>query len=515
MTSLHLGMLGPMAEKVPRLLAGLDIRTFKLAPTDGFLIARIDGKRGPKELARETGLPDFSVASALEKLEKLGVIEIVDPNAPPRMAAPPPEPPRQRTVSQFEDGLLAPKYDPSELDEPADLLREQKKRVLDFFYRLDDLDHYTLLGITQSSDKKGVKRAYFELAALFHPDRYYRKSLGSFKPKMEELFNRITEAHDTLVDPVKRKEYDAYLAEIATTRGMEAMFERAIADTARLSSTALSVGNTSTPPAVSPPTSPTSEVREVRDARATDPSASPRAPSAEEIQRRKEALARRLMAGQHPRSTSPPENTAKPTAATESPLRYSNSGDAMDALKRRYHERLENATQAHAQRYVQSAEDALAKNDLVTAATALGVATKFSPDDADLAARAANVRTMADKTLCETHLKQAQSEERQGHWLEASRLWTKVAKLQNDATSHERAANAILRSPGGDLREAAEHAKQALMLSPNVIDVHLTLVEIYVKAGLTASARRAAEMATALDPKNPAVQALSKRIGKG
>src|SRR4051812_45318978 len=97
--------------------------------------------------------------------------------------------------------------------------------------------------------------------------------------------------------------------------------------------------------------------------------------------------------------------------------------DAMDALARRYEQRIEHATQAHAQRYVQSAEDALAKNDLVAAATSLGIASKFAPEDLELANRAKEVKTRADKTLCESYLKQAQYEEKQRHWNEAARSW--------------------------------------------------------------------------------------------
>ena len=43
------------------------------------------------------------------------------------------------------------------------------------------LDHYALLGVARSADRKALKRAYFDLAARFHPDKYFRKKLGSYK----------------------------------------------------------------------------------------------------------------------------------------------------------------------------------------------------------------------------------------------------------------------------------------------------------------------------------------------
>lgn len=492
-----------MAEHVPRLMAGVDIRKFKLDPMDGFLMTRIDGKLTPKDLARETGLPDFSVVRALEKLVKMGVLEMIDPSAPP----PPPPPPVQpkSAIAQFDGGLLAPKYDPKELEEEAELTPEQKKRVLDFYYRLDDLDHYTLLGSNKEADKKAIKRAYFELAATFHPDRYFKKELGSFKPKMEALFNRITEAHDTLVDAAKRAEYDAYLAEVATTRGMEAMLERAMAESARAAEAAAAAAPHSQPQPhhTQPP------------AHITVPpvSAAPvsTGPSAEELAARRAALARKLTGGK-----ASPASAPKPTVTTPpNPLRYASSADAVEALKRRYEERVENATMAHAAKYVQAADDAMAKNDIVSAATALSIAIKFAPDDVVLATRAAETRTAADTLLGDSYLKQAQYEERQGHWEEASKSWLKVAKIKNTSNAHERAANALLRSPDSDLREAAEHAKQAITLEPSVMDGHITLIEIYIKAGLIASARKATEAALTLDPKHIGVQTLLKRIGKG
>lgn len=487
------GVEGEMAEKVPRLVANVDVRKFKLDPMDGFLLTRIDGRLGMKDLARETGLPEFSVERALEKLEKLGVIERVDPNAAPPAPPPPAEKPKPAAVMpQLGGGLLSPKYDPKELEAAADLTPEQKKRVLDYYHRLDDFDHYTLLGVTKEADKKTVKRAYFELAGYFHPDRYFGKKLGDFKPKMEVLFTRITEAHDTLVDAAKRLDYDAYLEEVATTRGMEAMLERAIAESS----------------AAAPPTPPPVAT----SVRAPAPSV-PSAPSPAELQARREALARRLTGGAGPR----PSATAatKAPSIRPDPLRYSSPNDAVDALKRRYEQKIEHATQAQAQKYVAAAEEALAKNDLVSAASSLSFAVRFAPDDVGLAMRYQEIKNQADKILCESYQKQAVYEERAQHWPEAARNWQKVAKIKlDDAHAHERAAHALLRCPEPDLHQAAEHAKQAIMLAPQAIGNHLTLVEIYTKAGLTASARRAAEAAEKIDPKNVKLQDLLKKIGK-
>lgn len=486
-----------MAEKVPRLLPGVDIKKLKLDAMDGYVLSRINGKTSPKDLSLETGIPDFSVARILEKLEKLTVIEIVDPNAPPPEPPKPAEPPR----AAFDVSALPPRYDLKELEEPSDLSPEIRKKVLDYFYRLEDLDHYQLLGVDKSADKKAIKRAYNGLAVLFHPDRYFKKNLGNFKAKMTEVFAKVTEANDTLLDADQRIEYDAYLAEVATTRGMEALLEQAVAaSTAAAQAQQAAAAQAAAAQAAAPEPVP-----------APPPEPVPSGPSAAELAARKAALAARLRAGARPQAA--PAKPAAPPAPN--PLKYDNPQDAMDALKRRYQQRVEHATQAHAQRYIQSAEDALAKNDLVSAATSLSIAAKFSPEDLDLAQRAKDVKVRADETLCASYLKQAQYEEKQRHWNEAAKSWLKVAKLKDDPESHERAANAILRSDDPDLREAAEHAKMAITQQPKNVLNHITLVEIYIQAGLVTSAKRAAEAVYALDPRDERVLALIKRMNEG
>ena len=485
-----------MAEKVPRLVATVDVRKFKLDAMDGFLLTRIDGRLTRRQLAQDTGLPEFQVDKTVEKLEKLGVVEFIDPTA---NALPPPPARDRMQLPEFTsiEGS-APKYDPKELDEEVDLSADQKKRILDMYYRLDDLDHYTLLGVGKEADKKTVKRSYFELASLMHPDRYFKKKLGSFKSKMEALFGRVTEAHDTLVDAALRLDYDAYLDEVATTKGMEAMFERAL-DESRKAADIAAVNGAS---------------RDSVPVRATSsPGASvPQGPSPQELQARREALAKRLLGGQSVRPSAP----TSPPVEVPNPLKYANTGDAVDALKRRYEERVENATIAQSRKYIQAAETALSKNDLVAAASSLHIATRFAPDDTALAMRYQEVKNDADKILCDSYIKQASYEQRSQHWPEAARTWQKVAKIRvGDVNANAQAAKCLLKIENGDMHQAAEHAKLAVSAEPAIVEHHATLAEIYAKAGLTASARRAAETGLALDPKNAVLAAVMKRVAKG
>jgi len=488
-----------MPAKVPRLVAHVDVRKFKLDAMDGFLLTRIDGKLSPKDLARETGLPDFSVDRAIDKLEKLGIVEMIDPRAPPPDALPPPPPPHERAKPALpEFHSLQQKYDPQELDEQVDLSDDVKKRILDFYYRLDDLDHYTLLGVQQDADKKAVKRAYFEYAGLLHPDRYFKKQLGTFKLKMEVLFTRVTEAHDTLVDAAKRLDYDAYLDEVETTRGMEALLEKALAESAKVTTTFTQV--TTREPSAKPP----------------EPPSQPEltGPTPEEIQARKEVLARRLLGGSGASVRAKMES--RPPLERPDPRRYANPQDAMDALKRRYEDRIESATVAQSRKYILAGEEALAKKDVVAAASAFSIAAKFAPDDAALAMRYHEVKNEADKLLSASYAKQAVYEEKEGHWPEAAKNWQKIAKIEIlDARAQERAANALLHCKDADLHQAAEHAKKAIAVEPQNIAYYVTLAEVYVKAGLTASARRALEVAMNLDPKHAGIVALQKRVGKG
>lgn len=67
---------------------------------------------------------------------------------------------------------------------------------------------YEILHISQDAPEEIIKLAYKGLAQKYHPDRYKGNDAN-------EIMIKIREAYETLIDPIKRKNYDQFLTEQA------------------------------------------------------------------------------------------------------------------------------------------------------------------------------------------------------------------------------------------------------------------------------------------------------------
>ncbi len=81
---------------------------------------------------------------------------------------------------------------------------------------LEQCSHYTLLGITEEADATEVRKAYYDLSRHLHPDRFFRREVGDYAPKIEAIFSAITLAYQTLSDERKRDRYDQEALESRT-----------------------------------------------------------------------------------------------------------------------------------------------------------------------------------------------------------------------------------------------------------------------------------------------------------
>jgi len=71
-------------------------------------------------------------------------------------------------------------------------------------------DYYKALGVDKKASAEEIKKAYRKLARQYHPDR------NPDDKAAEERFKEVSQAHDVLGDPDKRKQYDSGTGQFAT-----------------------------------------------------------------------------------------------------------------------------------------------------------------------------------------------------------------------------------------------------------------------------------------------------------
>lgn len=491
-----------MAILVPRVLPGVDFRKLPLDPTDGFVLTRIDGATTIAAIAQTTGLPEGSVASCVDKLKGLGVVDLIDPSKP--LPAPPQERqerPKADVVRVASAGTAgrSQRYPDSELEEPCDIDLDHRKQILDLFYDLDDLDHYTLLGITPDADKKTVKRAYYDLASRLHPDRFFRRKLGSFKAKMEVVFAKVTTAHETLASTRNREEYDLYLRDVVSTRSLEAQLARAQEELKAAAEAEAEVQAVAQAQALA-----VAQAQAL--AQRVEQAPTPKQEADADLRARREALARRL--GRPVAQAAP--KPAEPSRQDHA--RWRSVEENRDTVKRMYDDRVNGFKRAQVKKYTDMAAEAGTKNDVVAVAAAYRMALSVDSTDEELRARYNAAEANAAVILVDTYLKNAQYEERNDKYADAARSWQKVAQIRpNDPVPAEAAARCLVASRG-NLHQAADLAKRAITLAPTVIKYRLTLAKVYIAANLLLAAKRELDAAAKVEPKNQAISDLLKSL---
>lgn len=505
---------------IPRQVAGIDIRKLPIGPTEAFVYSQIDGRSSDAEIALLTGLPATDVVALLRTLARLGAVayESSSTSTQSGIAQARPAPstnpagqsgthPRPEVRSQAPEPS-APLYDRTELEEPADLEHDRKHLILTTYYQLATSNHYELLKVPTTADKKEVKRAYYDVVTVFHPDRYYGKSLGSFKAKLEVIFQRLTEAHDTLARAKSREEYDRYLESQRVTAGDLSTPEDAAAEAARIQA---EIERQAMVPLEYAATIPPPPITEASDRESAPPSGriSSNPPLGDSFQERRtptpedrrRALARKLSAGA-PGGRPSSSGVKVPAQA------------ATDAFRDRYERRRAVLRDEQIGRFVKQAEEALTAGNKVAAVNALRIAVSLAPDDPELSARFQALDKDTSGMLSDQYLEQARYEERSHEFGAAAVAYERALRGRPSAPIYERAAHCLLEARG-DARKAVDLARKAVELAPAVLGAHVTLGRAYARAGLAQSALGELERARTLAPDDESVKEWIKRIKRG
>lgn len=105
-------------------------------------------------------------------------------------------------IDQMESKVSKEKLKLDEIEARLEELREIKAN-------LKKRNYYELLGVSRTASEEEIKKAYFTLARKYHPDRFNQEVKDV--SLINEVFNAITTAYRTLIDPDQRKKYDAQL----------------------------------------------------------------------------------------------------------------------------------------------------------------------------------------------------------------------------------------------------------------------------------------------------------------
>ena len=93
-----------------------------------------------------------------------------------------------------------------------------REMIRNAYESLERQNYYEVLEVDRGATPLELKKAYFSLAKLYHPDRHFESELNDMKEQLEALFSRIHDAYKTLSSRTERDQYNLDLASGAKNR---------------------------------------------------------------------------------------------------------------------------------------------------------------------------------------------------------------------------------------------------------------------------------------------------------
>jgi curved DNA-binding protein CbpA/polyhydroxyalkanoate synthesis regulator phasin len=159
----------------------------------------IDGNRTIEEICCLSGIGDFNTLKALYVLLALRMVESGEIKSEKE----------KKFVCEMVRETIAPAQEKHA--EPKAAPTITKEELVQARKNLEQQNYYEALGIGRNAAPQEMKKAYFTLAKLYHPDRHFNPEMTGMKETLETLFTAIHDAYETLSDQVKRDQYDLVL----------------------------------------------------------------------------------------------------------------------------------------------------------------------------------------------------------------------------------------------------------------------------------------------------------------
>jgi tetratricopeptide (TPR) repeat protein len=253
-----------------RLRSGADPRPLSLLPREQMVVdVLLAGPASTMQLIEQSGLEPRAARKLLYLLTITKMVEIFDPSrggasrAPrsgessgtqfPQVAAPPrvttapgamnPTPssnptavmasrppaaaalPGAPVTARIVAPLTAPPPSPPDSLSPEH--RAQWDDLAARIGRFDEQTYYEMLGLAPQAPADAVREAYFELIKQVHPDRLPAPLLPLLAGA-QRLFTVLTEAHETLTDDARRKQYEEMMKDGGGTPAAQRKLEQTV-----------------------------------------------------------------------------------------------------------------------------------------------------------------------------------------------------------------------------------------------------------------------------------------------
>jgi hypothetical protein len=157
--------------------------------TDKDILSLLDGKRTIQEIVSLTSLDESLTAKILYALLCTRIIIPIE---------------KGFTHESMHDDIL--------VEEKITIDPDFADKVEYLFNGLDSLDYYSFLEIDKRETSDKIKRAYYQAAKKFHPDKHLHLPSDIFKKKLNTIFAHLTEIYKILSNPERRIQYDKNLS---------------------------------------------------------------------------------------------------------------------------------------------------------------------------------------------------------------------------------------------------------------------------------------------------------------
>lgn len=163
-----------------------------------YVLAAVDGQRSIDEMADRLQIDATAVESLLIQLAGLDLVSLGDAMKVTQLSL------RAGTNVAALRSMPPPAVGQG--------LTTEEIAAIDEMWQRDADDHYAVLQLSRDATREQVREAYFGYARHWNPDRLASRQLGDYAQKVQELFERMTEAYAVLSSHVARKQYDEYLS---------------------------------------------------------------------------------------------------------------------------------------------------------------------------------------------------------------------------------------------------------------------------------------------------------------